>query len=245
MLSSFGSVCSSFNNTPAISLIALSNAILVQSLIWLDANDITTLFNNQTTNSANQITGNGQTMQLWKNKGTSGSNIIWSSGITYNTSTPNSGTYPSLRLNSISTTTITAGVTSIFFVASFAGGSVYGNFPGLLGNGGASNYLYGARNATSVGGQLTNANYYINGNLTTAVPNINALAIIEIYSTSTTNLSNAQIGRGDSQDIWNGYVSEIIMFNTVLTDAQRQIIEGYLAQKWGLASSLPANHPYK
>jgi len=170
--------------------------------------------------------------------------VIWSGGITYNTSTPNSGTYPSLRLNSISTTTITAGVTSIFYVVSYAGGSIYGVYPGLLGNGG-SNYIYGAVSAKFVGSQLTNNTIYINGTATTTVPNIQALAIIEVISASTTNLLNAQIGKGDAQDIWNGYVSEIIMFNIVLTTEQRQIIEGYLAQKWGLASSLPANHPYK
>jgi hypothetical protein len=28
-------------------------------------------------------------------------------------------------------------------------------------------------------------------------------------------------------------------------DTQRQRVEGYLAQKWGLQSSLPANHPFK
>jgi hypothetical protein len=39
--------------------------------------------------------------------------------------------------------------------------------------------------------------------------------------------------------------SEFIVYNNVLTTAQRQLIEGYLALKWGLQSSLPASHPYR
>jgi Concanavalin A-like lectin/glucanases superfamily/Glycine rich protein len=37
--------------------------------------------------------------------------------------------------------------------------------------------------------------------------------------------------------------NEILMFNTILTAGQRQQIEGYLAWKWGLYSSLPSSHP--
>ena len=43
----------------------------------------------------------------------------------------------------------------------------------------------------------------------------------------------------------NGNVYEVIVFNTALTTSQRQQVEGYLAQKWGLTTSLPATHPYK
>ena len=41
----------------------------------------------------------------------------------------------------------------------------------------------------------------------------------------------------------NGYVYEVIVYNIALTSTQRQQIEGYLAQKWGLTGSLPAGHP--
>lgn len=43
---------------------------------------------------------------------------------------------------------------------------------------------------------------------------------------------------------WTGYVGELIAYNNALSDAQRQQVEGYLAWKWGLQSSLPSNHPY-
>ena len=41
------------------------------------------------------------------------------------------------------------------------------------------------------------------------------------------------------------YVHEILVYNSVLLTFQRQYIEGYLAWKWGIQSTLPAGHPYK
>lgn len=40
-----------------------------------------------------------------------------------------------------------------------------------------------------------------------------------------------------------GNIYEVVMYNTSLTNAQRQQVESYLAQKWGLTASLPAGHP--
>jgi hypothetical protein len=44
---------------------------------------------------------------------------------------------------------------------------------------------------------------------------------------------------------WCGDLAEVITFTTALTTTQRQQVEGYLAWKWGLQSTLPAGHPYK
>jgi hypothetical protein len=44
---------------------------------------------------------------------------------------------------------------------------------------------------------------------------------------------------------WNGFIGEVIVYNSALSTRQRQQVEGYLAWKWGLCVSLPANHPYK
>jgi hypothetical protein len=40
-------------------------------------------------------------------------------------------------------------------------------------------------------------------------------------------------------------IYEVIVYNTVLTTSQRQRIEGYLSQKWGIQSSLPSTQPFK
>jgi hypothetical protein len=42
-----------------------------------------------------------------------------------------------------------------------------------------------------------------------------------------------------------GSVGEIVLFKAILTTAQRQQVEGYLAWKWGLLNNLPSNHPYR
>ena len=42
----------------------------------------------------------------------------------------------------------------------------------------------------------------------------------------------------------NGYVNEIILYSGALSTTDRQTIEGYLANKWGLTGSLPSSHPY-
>ena len=51
---------------------------------------------------------------------------------------------------------------------------------------------------------------------------------------------------------WNGYAEgyigkmrEILAFSGDMSATNRQIMEGYLAWKWGLHSSLPTSHPYK
>ena len=51
--------------------------------------------------------------------------------------------------------------------------------------------------------------------------------------------------RPDNSGSATSYVCEVIQYNNILTTAQRQQVEGYLAWKWGLQSNLPANHPFK
>ena len=41
-----------------------------------------------------------------------------------------------------------------------------------------------------------------------------------------------------------GFVSEILIYTTALTTAERQAVEGYLAWKWGLNASLPTTHAF-
>ncbi len=45
--------------------------------------------------------------------------------------------------------------------------------------------------------------------------------------------------------LFDVFIGEIVIYNTSLSIAQRQQVEGYLAWKWGLQGSLPSNHPFK
>jgi len=62
------------------------------------------------------------------------------------------------------------------------------------------------------------------------------------------NITGTQTYRLFSNDGGNnmpdGAIAEYLIVNDVSVDT-RQKIEGYLAHKWGLAASLPADHPYK
>jgi hypothetical protein len=52
------------------------------------------------------------------------------------------------------------------------------------------------------------------------------------------------VGSAPNVNNMDGYISEILVYNTALNTSQRQAIEGYLAWKWGLNGSLPITHPY-
>ncbi len=49
---------------------------------------------------------------------------------------------------------------------------------------------------------------------------------------------------GGPVNFQNVVIGECIVINGTVSDADRTIIEGYLAWKWGLESSLPVDHPY-
>jgi hypothetical protein len=81
---------------------------------------------------------------------------------------------------------------------------------------------------------------YINGNLSSTT--VGSFAIQN--DTSATNFLLGQwFGNGTNYNSSGNFqLGELIYFNTFLAATQRQQIESYLAQKWGLVSSLPGGH---
>lgn len=47
------------------------------------------------------------------------------------------------------------------------------------------------------------------------------------------------------QEHFNGDIGEVVVVPFAVSASLRQIIEGYLAHRWGLSSSLSVDHPYK
>jgi hypothetical protein len=80
--------------------------------------------------------------------------------------------------------------------------------------------------------------FFLNGSDTIASPS---------FSFGSGTNGNIIIGWSgyNANDGFNGYISEILVYTSALTTTQRQQVEGYLAWKWGLTASLPANHPFK
>jgi len=79
---------------------------------------------------------------------------------------------------------------------------------------------------------------YLNGNV--------GASSSEIFSGSAiTTVTIGQRLNTISPDYFEGEIAEIIVVDYNATVAQRNLIEGYLAHKWGISSKLPASHPYK
>jgi hypothetical protein len=64
----------------------------------------------------------------------------------------------------------------------------------------------------------------------------------QLTSTNILNISSFGNGTGEFYD---GNIGEIILIYSLSTSNERQVIEGYLAHKWGLSTILPSTHQYK
>ena len=116
-------------------------------------------------------------------------------------------------------------------IASFAGGVVC--------------YTWGVTGLASITASTTYIGELISssGNQTATV-NGGTFAgpVSQSYSSGTTTVIGGY-GVGNFA-YYNGYVYEILFYNSILTTSQRQQVEGYLAWKWGVNTSLPGGHPY-
>jgi hypothetical protein len=86
--------------------------------------------------------------------------------------------------------------------------------------------------------------FYKNGELNQATTG--SFAIQNQTSPSTYTLGALIYPSGiDNSGVTNFRLGEMISYNTFLTNAQRERVEGYLSHKWGLLSSLSSINPYK
>jgi len=82
----------------------------------------------------------------------------------------------------------------------------------------------------------TASNYTINGTVRTTATSSAVTSAISATNQLWLN------GNGSSSFDSGTYLAEMLHFNSVLSDTQRQQIESYLAQKWGLLPVLPVGH---
>jgi hypothetical protein len=118
-----------------------------------------------------------------------------------------------------------------------------------------STQIGGYRNfATNFGSVTTNTTFLIclQYDGTNSTNFINGTSASSVASTGSFGTTSYSIGRdvgntdgGGAYTYWPGKVGEVIIFNSSLSNTQRQQAEGYLAWKWGLKDSLPSSHPYK
>jgi hypothetical protein len=91
----------------------------------------------------------------------------------------------------------------------------------------------------------TNLYFYKNGELNQTTSGTFALQNQTSPNTYTLGALIYQGGQIINPGVTNFKLGEMIIYNTFLTNPQREKIEGYFADKWGLLSSLSSTHPYK
>ena len=217
--------------------------------VWLDGKDPA---------GTGTAPANGATISTWSDKSGNSYNFTASVAATY--SSANTSVY---FANSLYSSSYTAAPTSetafiVFNYNSGGGGALvagYGGARGIwCGNSGGGVNSVGVVNtlvawlAVTSSGTTTAAT----GTLTTARI-ASGTSYISLNGSTTFNTGGVGftggtvtwLGReaGTSYG-YTGYAMEIIFYNSDLSLANRQKVEGYLAWKWGSQASLAAGHPY-
>ena len=111
----------------------------------------------------------------------------------------------------------------------------------------ASAYAQAGLLAASPASQYTSgANAVVNTSFSNIVyPSAGDISLLSVAGiTGNTRYQGVCFDRQDHTG-WCGDLAEVVIYSTALTTAQHQQVEGYLAQKWGLQTSLPSDHPYR
>ena len=217
--------------------------------LWLDADDAST------------ITLNGSTVVQWNDKSGNGLNVSQAT-------TANQPTYSATGMvdkptldwgaNVASTKSLTRAISGYapqryFGVGEWDGTDPFNFFCGLVTHGPLFGISAADRIMTNNNGQawLGNLQYHLNGGAASsaALPTISNSFVFATTFGPQVGRTILHIGNdadlGSQSRQWRGKISEIIAINFVPTTQERQLIEGYLAWKWGLTYALPNGHPYK
>jgi len=231
--------------------------LLAAPSLWLDASDSST------------VTLNAGNVSQWSDKSGSNKNATqantsyqpqFSTNAINGLSALNWGNSQNYKSIGNSTGLI---VKDVFIVGKFNGGNSFSNYNTLFGPlssynpvGIASltdNYFYNYSDNTA----YYFTNYYLNASSTTSntnvFPTITSSFILRAQATRTDNNNwNSGYNVGGDREYaawlnrtWVGLIGEVIVFPASLSSDNQARVEGYLAHKWGLQSTLPSNHPYK
>jgi hypothetical protein len=237
---------------------AFSPRSIAGCALWLDGAD-----------SSSISFSSGSNVSTWNDKSGNAANATASgSGLIYTQSAinskpaillPGNSTYTFFTGTSISgtlnqaifiVTTTISGITQYARLFSFGGGSDYNSLGNMAVNWNSPGGVLIERNQIIL--PSTNGLVYSTPFITSSV--ISGTSVLGYINgtnaltgtTTSTNFTHSQYELGSytgySGYTWYGYVGEVIVYNSAISDAQRQQVESYLAQKWGLTASLPGGH---
>ena len=186
----------------------------------------------------------GATVSSWVDKSGSGNTVTCpSSTYSSNSTTGQTGIF----FNNSATSALTLSPYCSFFVSSYNTGPNFPtSYPGLLGSVAViffGNYYLGSNLYDAGGGWAPSRSVNRYGSYLSDSRNI---AVNSVAAVPTAAIS-LRVGAGDSYpggNQWIGHIYEVIVYNQTLTTSQRQSVENYLINKWGIVLSLPATHPF-
>ena len=219
-------------------------------LLWLDASDESTItHNNMATKRVSQ----------WNDKSGNGHHAIQPTG----SKQLATGLLTVNGLNAIKMesggrdmyclTPASANWQDTYIVSRWDGATEFNDFVGLFTgtvNTGSDNGIQGRRDTKNLYGKGWGDNLFINGvesEITDVLPTLASTFLMSLSANYPVGVNGYCVGndRRLGHRNWRGPICEIISFDRKLPDTEKLKIEGYLAHKWGIASVLPANHPYK
>jgi hypothetical protein len=218
--------------------------------VWLDGRDPA---------GTGTAPANNTTISTWVDKSGNSRNFTASVAATY------SSAFTSVSFaNSLYSSSYTAAPTSetafiVFNYASGGGGALVAGYSGARGiwcgnSGGGANSV-GVVN-TLIAWCAVTASGTTSPNITTLTTaritggssfiSLNGSTTFASGGTGFTGGTVTWLGREAGSSFgYTGYAMEIIFYNSDLSLANRQIVEGYLAWKWGSQASLAVGHPYR
>ena len=112
---------------------------------------------------------------------------------------------------------------------------------------------YSARGNVFAGSQIGSGSNIISSPcvITVNYNTTNSITLLNGTQYSSGNVGTGSLATGLTlgsrytvTESWDGHICEMIFYNSILTEKQRQQIEGYLAWKWGIQRSLATNHRF-
>ena len=107
-----------------------------------------------------------------------------------------------------------------------------------------TDFYYGISGLVAING-TTVYDYNQSPNMLTTMNNTNNYVIIYVkFSNTNANRYITPFFGYNGPYSFMGSIGDFVLFNQNHTNNDRQMLEGYLAKKWGLSNKLPTNHPY-
>ena len=232
--------------------------------LWIDGSDPT---------GNGYLPSNGAAVTTWRDKSGNFSNLAMTGSPTYVTNVANSNGAITFTGSQYGTVAIATGTfitaLDVFVVYKFTGSAptntyIFDRSSAPLNSGGGT--MSNTNGTVSVANNARTATYTSQFNTSLSIMNSrlsqasSGTSFYEQYSNGTLqsvvsgspaanftpydSSPNFSVGAARTSTNFTGQLCEVVVYNIYLSSTQRQQIEGYLAWKWGLQTSLPSGHPY-